>query len=207
MRNLALILCFLMVAACNTESRRQEKMLQAQLKKKRAAADFKPLGETEAYDFINRYYLPHLDTLPYKRKIFIHPITGRDFCEVFKRDSLALVKKTKGNNPNVREVITLPPTEFYDTTRKWNGSLLKNVRLIKQNEVIDISIEGDDFTRRLALWRKRFGIGYVSISYPQYNPHTKKLFFREWVEDGGWCGTGREREFLFVRVAGGWRPM
>jgi hypothetical protein len=41
-------------------------------------ASYSRLNEKDAYDFINNYYLPRLDTLKTNRKIFIHPLKSRD---------------------------------------------------------------------------------------------------------------------------------
>ncbi|OOQ57948.1 hypothetical protein BC343_09735 [Mucilaginibacter pedocola] len=194
-----------MLVACDTKNRRKEQLLQAKLAKLRLAADFKPLDEAEAYDFINRYYLPRLDTLPYKGKIYIHPLQGKDFDAIFKTESLKLTQDTQGIKKHPDEVILPAPPGFYDTTRTWDAKRFRNIRVIPDSLIVSTSIRGDDLTERLKLWRKRFEWGYVSISYPQYNPHTKILVLREWIENGDWCGTGREQEFWFKKTPGGWR--
>ncbi|MBE9664678.1 hypothetical protein [Mucilaginibacter myungsuensis] len=93
MRYLTLLIIAFSLTACHSKPGPKDKWLQDTLAELRKKADFKPLPLHEAYDFINKYYLPKLDSLPIHRTIFVHPLTGKDFQLVFKNDSALLGSK------------------------------------------------------------------------------------------------------------------
>ncbi|HEY4326985.1 MAG TPA: hypothetical protein VGN20_23565 [Mucilaginibacter sp.] len=169
----------------------------------RKLADFRPLNLEDTYDFINRYYLPRLDTMPTKRKIFLYPINGVDFKEVFNYHKTKLEKEYAGDtNTKMQNLIPPPPQIFNDKTFSWNSKRLINTKIIADTTFLT------NYTKELKhidIWHQKYGYGYMCISYPQYNSHTKRLVIREWTENNSFCGTGRERKFYFTRIPGGWK--
>lgn len=201
MKNLFLIFLILIAFDCNNN--RQEKVLEKKIDSLRLKADFSPMAQSEAYDFINEYYIPKLQSGLSKYKLYIHPLKGKDFTQVFKRDSVAFTLAYFGKNT---DVITIPPPIapiLFDTTQIWNYKKLKNIQLVTDSLLK--SIYKLPINERRKAWAKNFDNGYMNISYPQYNKHSKRLVVRQWFENGDWCGTGREHFFWYSKVAGGWQ--
>ncbi len=170
-------------------------------------SDFKPLNSADAYKFINQYYLPRLDTLPTKRKIFIYALNGIDFKKIFKRDKAKLEKQYSGNAENntfdLDSNPPLPPPIFYNKSFRWNDKRLLNTKVIA-----DTTMSANNYAelRNITSWRSKYGAGYIWLSCPQYNTYTRRLVIREWVDDGDFfCGTGKLKLFWFTRIDGGWK--
>ena len=204
MRRLIFILFPILFAACNHSSQINGRSLNDTLETLKKLSDFKPLNQADAYDFINQYYLPRLDTLPTKRKIFLYPLNGVDFREAYNRDKAKLEKEYSGDTTiKTQSVVFAPPSIFFNKQVKWDGKRFLNTKVIADTAIL---INNGSELRDFNGWHHKYGWGYMCISYPQYNAHTKRLLIREWVEDGDWiCGTGRGRNFWFTRIPGGWK--
>ncbi|NCD69602.1 hypothetical protein [Mucilaginibacter agri] len=197
MRKLFLLL-IIVLTGCHSKSDHAAQKLNDTLAKLRIMTDFRPLDSTEAYSFINKYYLPRLDTIPTGRKISITPLMGGDFKEIFERDSIRLTKEYQAKKQSIE--LYPPSPNFYDSSYRWNSKHLINTQIVAGIENLD-----RHSISNLSKWHKKYGWGYMCISYPQYNPHTNKLFIREYIENGDWCGTGRERTFFYTKTADGWK--
>ena len=93
-----LFLMLIVFCGCkNAGDKLRAKQLQDTLAKLKLITDFKPLTQVDAYAFMNNYYLPHLDSLPFKRKLYTHPITGIDYKKMCET-SLELSRRM-GNKP------------------------------------------------------------------------------------------------------------
>ncbi len=171
----------------------------------RKLSDFKPLNTVEAYDFINKYYLPRLDTMPTKRKIFIYALNGVDFKGIFNRNKAILKREYSEDTAVKAKKINPPPPPqiLFDKKFCWDSKRLLNVTIIADTAIL---MDNAKILRDFRAWHKKYGYGYMCISYPQYNPNTKRLILREWEENDDWCGTGRERKFYFTKTLNGWRP-
>lgn len=191
---------------CNYSSKIKEKRLKDTLEALKKLSDFRPLNSNEAYDFINRYYLPRLDTMPTKRKIFIYPLSGIDFKEIFKQEKVKLERKYYSGDTIEKKsnVFFAPPSVFFYKSFSWDSKRLLNTKVIADTA---ISIEYAKELKNHKIWHQKYGFGYMCISYPQYNPYTKRLVIREWIEDDDWCGTGRLKKFWFNKVRGGWKAI
>jgi len=188
---------------CHQPMSIKAKRLADTLAKLRKLSDFRPLDQEEAYAFMNKYYLPRLDSMPTKRKIFIHPLAGVDFKELFIEDSVKLQKEYEADSTHKvsNAVLMPPPPPSLNTYQKlnWDGKKLINTIVIKPY------ITNSASENNIKAWHRRYGYAYMCVSYPQYNPYTKYLLVREWVENGDWCGTGRESKFWFVKTPSGWK--
>jgi len=182
--------------SCRHAGVRSDKLADT-IEKLRKLADFRPLVENEAYSFLNNYYLPRLDTLKTRRKLYIHPINTDDFIGIFNRDKLALEKEYEGNRQpgTLTNKPLLPPSIIFEKNYSWDKKRLYNTQIIP-----DTSEQPKTFEA----WRKKYGYGYSCISYPVYNINSKILIIREWIEDDSFCGTGRERRFVFTKTPNGW---
>ncbi len=199
-RNLGRILTLAMIlTGCNHSGKSRADKLKDTIEKLRKKADFKPLNEKEAYAFINNYYLPRLDTLPTKRKIAIHPLMGTNFKESFERVKAVIEAEFAGDTigKQLPVVLAPPPPLKNDNAHQWDSKRLIRTRVITDTLKFRT-------TDHAAEWHKKFGFGYVCISYPQYNPNTKILVLTEWLENFSWCATGSETKLFYKKTANGW---
>ncbi|OCX53315.1 hypothetical protein BEL04_03145 [Mucilaginibacter sp. PPCGB 2223] len=205
MQKVLILLLIIVCISCNSADKIREEKLRDTLEKIRIKADFKPLDSAGAYNFMNNYFLPRLDTLPTKRKIFIHPLIGRDFKMIYKREEARLTAQFLGDTTKQYyppDIVVEHAGIFINEHANWNSKLLRNTIVIndnifKHNHHLEVT--------GLKAWHKKFGYGYMCISYPQYNEHTKRLFIREWIENADWCGTGREYTFGYTKTTNGWK--
>jgi len=209
MRKLLLPLCFILFTACNHISTVKEKQLADTLERLRKHAAYQPLDSAETYNFINKYYLPRLDTLHTGRKIFIYPLIGRDFKKIFKDDSTRLVAEYSRDTINTRKTVLQPPPimDFsFNEKYGWNNKKLLNTEIISDTSLVNqAKYPRHPAIEEVEAWHRKFHSGYICISYPQYNPYTKRLLIREWIESGYGCGTGRYNTFGFTKIPGGWK--
>jgi hypothetical protein len=179
---------------------------QDTLEKLKRKLDFRPLDSAEAYAFINKYYLPRLDTMPTKRRIFIHPLIGENFDDIFKRESIKLTKQFTGDSSKEYQGIAPQRFEFPIVHSNWNQHKLNNTRVVIDTQMLTLYKQPDDtLVEKIEHWHKKFGYGYMLISYPLYNKNTGRLVITEWIENAGSCGTGRDNKFWFKKVPGGWQ--
>ena len=200
-------LLIILLTGCNRATDAKRAKLNDTLAKLREHAAYIPLDSAEVYDFINKYYLP--DAVPTGRKVFFMPLKGRDFYQVYVRMKKELEAKYNGDTLSSRSLTSVklfpPPPIMFDTTFKWDSKKLLNTTVIADTSFLNILKETRTRTvKATEAWHKKYGYGYVCISYPQYNPYTKRLLLREWVENSDWCGT-RDRDLHFTKVAGGWK--
>jgi len=206
MRYLSIFLLFILLSACDNKKAAVDKRLNDTLAVLRKKAAFKPLPEDEAYAFLNKYYLPRLDTLRIGRKLFTHPQKGTDFTELFKTDSALIVAKYSVDSVNKKayQHDNTPPGILYDDYN-WDVRKLQRTIIADDSLVKVIERRGKTHIADISAFRKRFGLGYMIISYPQYNPNTNILVINEWLEDSSWCGTGRDNKFFYKKTANGWQ--
>ena len=176
------------------------------LSKLRKLSDFKPLNVDEAYSFLNQYYLPRLDSIPTKRKIFVHPLNGFDFKELFNKDSVKLVKEYSADTSykSSDRFLTPPQPLSININKKfsWDNNKLIQTKIIKEYiSSVGTNVFNSD---KIKAWHKKYGFGYMYVSYPQFNAYTKRLVIREYIEDYYFCGTGREHIFWFTKTPRGW---
>src|SRR6185437_5515478 len=209
MRNIIFILFALLFVDCNHSSRLKAQRLKDTLTELKKIADFRPLSKYEAYAFMNGYYLPRLDSLRTKRKIFIHPLTGVDFKKLFNEDSAKLEKEYSTDSAHKVSGAALtslsPPSLMLDKKFSWDGKKLIKAVVVKDYEANSGKDNSYDNIDSIKAWHRRYGYGYMCVSYPQYNPYTKRLVIREWLENDLFCGTGRESKFWFTKTSSGWR--
>lgn len=208
MRYLSLLFLSLLLTACNSKQSALDKRLQDTLAKLRIRSDFKPLPEKEVYAFLNKYFFQHLDEI--HRQIFIHPLNDPDFKEIFKKDSVSLVSKYAADSSKASKVFLAPPPPFnlsVNDKLTWDQSKLNCIIIKNDSLIIALNKPGTSSTTDYKLFRKKYGLGYVIISYPLYNPHTKMLIIREYFEDAGWCGTGKDRKFRYLKTSNGWQAI
>jgi hypothetical protein len=114
----------------------------------------------------------------------------------------------KINNPPADGIILTPSDFSTDSAYNWDQSKLKDVRVISNKELDDLNkykIKPHAlFDSLYAKWKQKFGYGYTCISYPMYNPYTKRMFINEWIENNYFCGTGKDRRFVYTKVNGKW---
>jgi hypothetical protein len=160
-------------------------------------ASFFRLNEKEAYDFINNYYLLRLDTLGTKRKIFIHPLKSRDVLGDYLK---------KINNPPIKGPVMISPDFGTDSTFSWDQSKLKSAHIVSDRELADLGKYNTNSHDSLyaVKWRQKFGFGYTCISYPMYNPYTKRMVIYEWLENNFFCGNGRDHKFWYKKTGDKW---
>jgi hypothetical protein len=202
MRRFPLLIIAVFFIDCHQSAKINGRNLSDTLEILKKKADFKPLNPTEAYNFINKYYLPRLDTTRTKRKILMYALKNIDFNERYKMHKGAMESEYAGNKNTWIPPANLSPQSFLDKKFIWNAKMLLNTEVIEDSLLL---IRNPKLVMPLKKWRKKYGYGYMVISYPQYNPNTKILVFREWIENYDECGTGREREFWFTRIPGGWK--
>ena len=147
-------------------------------------SDFVYLNKDQSYNFINNYYLKRLDSLETGRKIFIHPINKPDF--------------TSKINVDTTKITIRPPEQIMeDTTFTWNIKRLNNVIIISKNDINDLEKYKKQELAYSEQWKKKFGSGFVYISRPAFNSHSKRIIIREWIENNNFCGTDREKTLLY----------
>jgi hypothetical protein len=196
-----IIVISLSFAGCKNNRIINGKSLQDTLKAIERSTDYRPLKSADAYNFINTYYLPRLDTMPTGRKIFIYPIGGVDFKKNFEISKERLSIEYSGDT--TQQIPNLSPTIFsIDSTFKWDGRKLLNTRIIKDSIAVTFN---DKNIKYYKLWHSKYGYGYMCISYPQYNANTNRLEISEWLENSSFCGTGRNRKFYYNKIPGGWK--
>jgi hypothetical protein len=202
-----IVLILIALVGCNSASRKREQKLRDTLEKLSKKADYKPLGKEEAYDFLNQYYLPHLDSTPFKRKIFIHPLNGVDYKERFNGAKKKL--ETEFTSDKLDQdvlVISAPPKCTFDESMVWDKNRLKNTTLIDDTLMLNIYKYKRVVNLDRAAWNKKYGFwGYMSVSYPLYNANTKKISIHQlWLNMDG-CGTGKEHVIYYTKTATGWK--
>jgi hypothetical protein len=196
---LSLIACVTWFCSCDHAGKLRAEKLADTIRKLKEKADFRPLNEDEEYYFLNRYYLPGLDTLPTKRKIFIYPLAGANFKKKVKDEIARLEAEFNHDTTKTRKLFFDPPDFPLDSSYKWDVTRLTNTT------IVDNAKKFTNGRPSITEWHKKFGYGYMIISYPLYNPNTKILQFTQWEENFSWCGTGRDSRFVYERVPGGWK--
>ncbi|MCO4292714.1 hypothetical protein NF867_07560 [Solitalea sp. MAHUQ-68] len=171
MRQLIFLLVFSLVSCGQTKTPKD--LTNEEMIKK---ATYRYLDEKQSYLFVNNYYLPRLDTLVTGRKIFIHPINKPDF-----------LRRIKGDNKYYLEPLII------DSTYRWDPKKFKNIRVISNDDFNELLLFKEQDSLYKVLWKRKFNRGYVCISRPAYNPYTKRILIREWIENNLDCGTGREK--------------
>jgi len=205
MCKLAFIVVAVLLTACRQPMRINARTLTDTLEILKKKADFRPLDSAEVYEFLNKYHLPRLDTMPTKRQIFVYPINGIDFKTRFQSDKSALEAKYSGDTSIKNIVPPIPPSIITDESITFNDKKLTGTKIIVDTLMTTKKPAAISYnTNRLKAWHKMFGYGYMCISYPQYNANTKILVLREWLVNYTSCGTGRERVFHYKRITGGW---
>jgi hypothetical protein len=201
--SLLLMLFVAFICGCKGEGKLQaERRLADTIKELTRRADFRPLNQDEAYSFLNKYYLPGLDTLPTKRKIFIYPLAGTNFKKMLKRDIEKLTAEFD-HEPVRNESIYLDPPDFpLDSNYKWDSKKLINTVVVN-----DDSPKLGKSKLSVVVWHKKFGYGYMVVSYPMYNLNTKILQILQWDENFSSCGTGRDSRFFYKKTPGGWQKL
>lgn len=206
MRNL-IVLFLLLSVGCYQSSDTKFQALQDTLKKLKRNTDFRPLKINDAYKFINQYYLPQLDTKPTGRKIFEYSLLGKDFQYIYKKK--ALEAEYRGDSIWIKANLNLPPLPpgaTFNGNLKWDNKKLSNTVVVSDSSYWYPNMK---HRRReissVEAWSKKYGYGFMCISYPVYNIHTKRILIREWIENADWCGTGRERAIWYKRVPDGWK--
>lgn len=204
MYKLSLVLCSLILFGCNHPQSIKAKRLADTLATLNKEYDFRPLNQIDAYAFINNYYLPRLDSLKTKRKIFIHPINGFDFNALFNNAKIQLEKEyAEDSTYKPLKAALIPPSIIVNKKFSWDSKRLLNTAVIKDDTLLNVGYSEN--MGSISAWHHKYGYGYMCISYPQYNAYTKRLVIREWLENDFFCGTGRETKFWFSKVPGGWK--
>jgi hypothetical protein len=183
--------------------------LQDTLQKLKRKLDFRPLDSAEAYAFINKYYLPGLDTTLTKRRLLIHPLTSKNYQAIFDADSILLTKQYNGDtlkksSDSINEIVLLPPEPL--SIKSDNRVIWNKHKLDKASLIIDTFISNNDFNQEsIQNWRKKVGYGYMMVSYPLYNKNTHVLVIHDWIENGDWCGTSSGHDISYHKIPGGWQ--
>jgi len=205
MRKLIPVALIFLSSCIHTKNVKYEQ-LQDTLQKLKQKLDFRPLDSAEAYAFINNYYLPRLDTMPTKRRIFIHPLIGENFDDIFKDDSIELTRQFNGDSSKEDHILLPLKIGFPILHSNWNQRKLKNTKVVIDTQMLTLYKQPDDtLVDKIEHWHKKFGYGYMIISYPLYNKNTGRIIMTEWIENAGSCGTGRDHKFWFKKVPCGWK--
>ena len=175
MRRLVFVFsCFISVS-CSEPTKISNSLNQEQEEFQKKAL-YVYLNDSLTYDFINSYYLNRLDILETGRKLFVHPINKPKFVYRPAADSK-------------KNIISLPEPIVTDLNFTWDSNRIKNTKIINSYDINDLH----QSTSSSVSFKKKFGKGYVCISRPAYNSHTKRIIIREWIENGSSCGTDREQ--------------
>jgi len=205
-----ILLILIVLAGCKMPQKPESKQLQDTLKIVKNKLNFKPLDSAEAYDFINKYCLPGLDTMPAKRTLLIHPLVGKDFNKILKRVSADLKEQYSSGSTAPKKMMVLRPPEpigAVDEHHSWNKSRLFGVTIITDTILNPhhqyYHINSDE----IHAWRKKFPHGYVIISYPLYNSFTKQIYIKECIvyTIGAIDGNVDEKELWFKKTNNGWQ--
>ncbi len=199
-------LFLILIAFCgckNAGENLRAKKLQDTLAKLKLITDFKPLTQADAYAFLNDYYLPHLDSLPVKRKLYIHPLIGIDYKKMFFYAKKELeVKYSDDSLKIVPPAVILAPPQLYNKSFNWDKWKLHNILLIVGNERLPLKN-----VKTAKVWPNALYYAYMSVSYPIYNAHTNILSITERFEGLTDCGTGRDNIYRFTKTATGWKQL
>jgi hypothetical protein len=174
MRILVFIVFCLSLPRCNNSGQIKAQRLRDTIESLRRSTDYKPLDVAVAYDFINKYYLPRLDTMPTKRRIFIYPLTSRNFKQIFNEEKALLEAQYKGDTmiKTRKPVLFAPPPPFFDKQFNWDSKNLFKTKIIADTAVL---MNFAKILRNFKAFHRAYGFGYMCISYPQYNVYTKRL--------------------------------
>lgn len=203
MRKLLPLLLVLMCGCMHNDKVKYDTALQDTIAKVRISGDFSPLNKMEVYDFLNRYYLPRLDTLPIKRKLLLYPINSKDFSRILKDKITYLQEMSSKGIVVIKKKISLPLGLIFDKNHPWDKKKLSNVLFVTDTTIYHSYTNYDT----IKSWHKKYGRGYVGISYPLYNIHTKKLYIRECIirTIGMIDGNADEKELWFRKTSNGWK--
>ncbi|HTH82468.1 MAG TPA: hypothetical protein VL490_06015 [Mucilaginibacter sp.] len=203
-------LIFLFLCSCVHVNDANYQELQDTIQKLKKKTDFQPLDSAHAYDFINKYYLPLMDTLLSGRKLLLYPINGEDFTAIFKDDVIKLTAEYNKDTAtiNKRSKMYPPPPlgVLFDRYHPWNENKLSNITLIADTQIYYSRADWD----KINLWDKKYaGHGYVGISYPLYNKYTNRLYLREYVirSVGGIDENHFENNLWFKKIPKGWKML
>jgi hypothetical protein len=121
--------------SCNFNHNEQLIKLQDTIALVKKKLDYKPLDSAVCYAFINKYYLPRLDTMPTKRKLYIHPLVGKNSKVIFDDFVRRVTAEYNGDRIESKKVILRPPDPILmDTNSNWNKQRLLNVMIITDVE-------------------------------------------------------------------------
>ncbi|WP_295791118.1 hypothetical protein [Mucilaginibacter sp.] len=136
MRKLAFIVVAVLLIACRPAVRINGRTLTDTLEILKKKADFRPLDSAEVYEFLNKYYLPRLDTLPTKRHVFVYPLKGRNFGHIYKNKEAEILKLYGGGKKTDTPPISYIPPALYDTTLKWDSKKFNSTNVIADDVLI-----------------------------------------------------------------------
>jgi len=208
MRKLIIPFVLISFMGCNHAIDTKLKKLQDSIDVIRKKTDYRPMDSAEAYTFINKYYLPRLDTLKTKRRLFLYPVCGRDFKALFLKDSITLTKKYRNEKTPIEIDTDFFKESFPNIHSTWNQKRFLNTTLITDTIFSNqfISYHKISF-KEIITWHKKFGHGYTCISYPLYNAYTKRLYMYEVSVHsvGAIDGNTSENGISFQKTANGWR--
>ncbi|GAB3928758.1 hypothetical protein [Mucilaginibacter myungsuensis] len=101
-----------------------------------------------------------------------------------------------------------PPTGLYNDTFSWEVKRFVKTKLASDSLEREFFKKKDKgYLNKVIAFHKKFGAGYMMVSYPQYNAKTNKLVIEDWLEDAGWCGTGKDTKYTFEKTANGWKEL
>jgi hypothetical protein len=208
MRKLTIFFVLISFVGCHHAVDIKLKKLQDSIEVLRKKIDYRPMDSAEAYDFINKYYLPRLDTLKTKRRLSLYPASGRNFKALFLSDSITLTKKYR-NETIPAEVDTDFFKELYPNIHStWNQKRFINTTLITDTIFSNQFISHHKISiKEITAWHKKFGFGYTCISYPLYNANTKRIYMYEVSVHsvGAIDGNTSEKGISFQKKATSWQ--
>ena len=181
-------IALIFLSSCMHAKDAKYQQLQDTLQKLRTKLDFRPLVSTETYAFINKYYLPNIDSS--KRKLFIYPITGKNFKVISDEMAMSIQAQYNDNKDSNNYKISIPalssfnkstPIFSFDKSIQWDRRRI-DCPVILDTLLLNIFKYPHHFeVYDMTGWYKKYGRGYIAISYPLYNHYTKLIYIHQYI--------------------------
>jgi len=177
---------------------------------KKALISDKEINVYEIYQLVNQVYVPYSRDTSKIKNVIEYPFIGNlgyGMNNVINKYLSTVEKLSQKEIDFINNQISEYPNGysygFYiDTTWTWTEKLI-DCKIISKEDYISVK-NVDLFDGGFELFNEKFGNCVVLLSKPLISQNRDIFIINEQFDNSSWCGTGKERTFLFKKVNNHW---